>query len=335
MKKEWTQKEIEYLKLEIPKNGTKLCAENLGRSISSTQNKANQLNLRWIRTYQEPIEKSRIKTPKFAYLLGLIWADGCVHKERHCITTNLKIEDAFEFQSIFEHSGKWRVMDYKNKLSSGLTRRFQVMDKSFYELLVSLDYLTKSKSSMEKCCGFLGKELFRYFICGFFDGDGHVTKSKFRLGFSGRVDYDWRFLINYFKEQGVEPLTVSIVKTQKGGTSHIFTENRLAILRFYKLFVFEEIGLTRKKNCLKSFVNKLSNKYLTPRKIKTKNGIYYPIVKLNSKNIYLGKAESLEEAERKIQEFDKKYKTKRFLITNEIKEIKTRVANYDDSCFKR
>lgn len=119
-----------------------------------------------------------IDTPSKAYLLGMLYADGCNFTEHNAITLSLQEEDRNVvdfFKSEIEYEGPIRV----NKLSKRNSKYKDqcvlcINDEYMSQKLESLG-VVKAKSLILKFPDFLCDELVCHFVRGYFDGDGSVS----------------------------------------------------------------------------------------------------------------------------------------------------------------
>ncbi len=118
-----------------------------------------------------------IDTPNKAYILGLIYADGCNHVDTGCLIISLQEEDFYLLEKIkeeLEYEGPLRFNNlnaknpkYKNQYILRITDR-HISDKLLQWGVVN------SKSLTLTFPNFLSEELIPHFMRGYFDGDGCV-----------------------------------------------------------------------------------------------------------------------------------------------------------------
>lgn len=126
-----------------------------------------------------------------AYWLGFMYADGCVSSNRNTIEIGLKVEDKGhleKFKSFIEsehaikfHKGNlgdsYRISIRSNKMKSDLIKLGCIPKKS-----LTLTFPNEQQ---------LPKEFIKYFIRGYFDGDGclSVTKKGEYVDMIGTMDF--------------------------------------------------------------------------------------------------------------------------------------------------
>jgi len=110
-------------------------------------------------------------------------------------------------------------------------------------------------------------DLQKYFIRGFFDGDGTVcidSRKCFRLSFSGPLDYEWTFLKKFCNQHQIENTTVNrVVNSRKCGGSNFVIQRRLEQVKFLEIiydgYENDRIGLSRKYQKLQDMKFNLNN----------------------------------------------------------------------------
>lgn len=118
-----------------------------------------------------------IDAPNKAYILGLLWADGCNHIDHYSITLSLQEDDkeVVEFvKSELEYEGPISYIE--------LSKRNEKY-KNQYRLCINDEYMSKklneigmvqAKSLVAKFPDCVPPELYSHFIRGYFDGDGCI-----------------------------------------------------------------------------------------------------------------------------------------------------------------
>jgi intein-encoded DNA endonuclease-like protein len=278
----WTENQIQLLREFYPKHGLKFCVESLGIkeqriklkvcSLDLHLNK-DQLQLSHSTRHKKSMDKYPVnaqqfidvKTPESAYLLGLIWADGCLdgfgYSKR--IRLNLKLKDAMDIKELFMSTGTWNF--YKSKKKQYATRVknaqgcFDTSNPFLFEYLKNNSYQTKHESA-SKILSNIPEKLHCFWWRGFFDGDGciYYTKKGWypQLSFSGPILQDWTFAITLFEKQG---WNYNIRKriTDKGNSSQFICSKKPHVNLFGQ-FIYEG-----------DWVGGLSRKYIKFQKVLT------------------------------------------------------------------
>ena len=129
------------------------------------------------------VEYNALTEPNKAYILGLLYADGCNHLSHNSITLSLQESDLSILKSIkkeLNYEGPIRFVE-KNK------KNFR--HKNQYVLCINDEYMSKqlerlgmvnAKSLKLLWPTFLPKDLISHFVRGYFDGDGCVWYDKKR-----------------------------------------------------------------------------------------------------------------------------------------------------------
>lgn len=220
--------------------------------------------------------------PNFAYVLGLIWADGYVaynpQKSKWQVSVSLIEEDMLDLKHIFQSFGSWfefyhkpQGYSFKRQLKLGITHR------KFVEFLIKNDFQLKSNASPHKILSCLPENLHLFFWRGYIDGDGcfyfneKYQSCKHAFTLAGSIDQDWeaaknilsRLKINYSINRRISQETE---KTSTG--SWIIIQSSADIVKWGD-FIYGEakklnIGLDRK---FQKFLLIKTNQ----RKIKTSN----------------------------------------------------------------
>lgn len=121
-----------------------------------------------------------VETEKQAYILGFIYADGCV--QEYPTTSGLSFSQLEQDVDILEKikeemSSTYPFFNQVQKQNGKITTRFYAYSKKLCEDLVKLGATTK-KSLIIKFPTFLDENLLRHFIRGYFDGDGCIWNGK-------------------------------------------------------------------------------------------------------------------------------------------------------------
>lgn len=117
---------------------------------------------------------NRMNSKFNAYYLGLLSADGCVHKEKNCVELSMTDEDVISF--ISNHIGK-EYKKYKRPENRQDIFRIIVNNKQFVEDLARFN-VTERKTHTLKGFEFYEDEIkfIPYYIRGCIDGDGWIRK---------------------------------------------------------------------------------------------------------------------------------------------------------------
>lgn len=204
-------------------------------------------------------------TKEYAYFLGFFWADGHVSKDRIRLTLELVSEDVYSIKNIIDTLGIININDRKKDgRKDGIKRKpqssFYFSNRKLYDLMCSLDYTEKSYKSFEKVFNYLPIEFHKYFIRGFFDGDGCIYLIKGRktaqLNMSSSYEQDWNFALHYFKNLNINFNMKRFIN--KTGNKHSFIRltKTSEIELFFKTIYLDNDGiyLKRKYDKFKTFM---------------------------------------------------------------------------------
>ena len=123
-----------------------------------------------------------IDTPEKAYVLGLLYADGCNFEPKQTISISLQEEDRELLEKVrkeLKSEKPLEHLDYSNKHDFGYTYKNQ------YRLLVFSKHMSKALHDKGMVCNkslilefpdWLDQDLYSHFIRGYFDGDGSISK---------------------------------------------------------------------------------------------------------------------------------------------------------------
>lgn len=264
MKKRYTKQENLFLIENYCKNGAKYCAQKLNRTIIAIKLHAFYLNLKMSSTQlsnqmimaHNPTDKIYNVNPKLfisefipesTYILGLIWADGCLSNAGTSQSIRLSMikDDCNDVLPIFLKTGNWKYYTYQTKWKP-LTI-IQTNNRPIYEFLISHNYRSKDQSA----CSILNqipKNLHSYWFRGLFDGDGciYIKGSSHQLSISGPTNQDWQYLQTLLKNLNVK---YQVHKQAHG--SVIRTTNKKDCIKFRDyIYAGEQFGLKRKYNKL-------------------------------------------------------------------------------------
>lgn len=183
---EWTEKEIEFLRLNHKTMSIKEMSESLiGRTRSSVQNKCNKMGFKKESKYKYNRDFfEEIDTEEKAYWLGFIYADGYVSysETNHEMGIELSAKDINHLRKFnksidgnVEVSVRTRATfsDVKHKMCA-----IRLYSKKIVNDLINKN-IDKDKTYSKKF-PIVEDKLFIHFLRGYFDGDGciFIDKSK-------------------------------------------------------------------------------------------------------------------------------------------------------------
>jgi intein/homing endonuclease len=194
----------------------------------------------------------KIKHPLHAYLLGLLWADGHISKNKNEIILSSTYPDANEFIPLFEKTGKWSVYKKKhNRINWKESVSIQTTNFYLKEVLVNYGFLNR-ENGFESIANLVPAELHYMFLRGLSDGDGCFTKNKknqFKFSLCSCFLQNWDWVSNILNGLKINH-KIERTRSKSGSYSkiHIWGQLRVKAWGRYLYSDFEEnnIGLTRK-----------------------------------------------------------------------------------------
>lgn len=195
----WTSQEIDYLKSSYETHSIKEMADCLGRTINAVKIKSRKLGLkRKSRYYYSKNYFRDIVTPKQAYWLGFIYADGCVTKEKgkpntYSVAISLSVSDEAHLKNFNKDiDGNVGVTKkYSESICKGRIAKGEVCSLRLYCSEMAMDLISHgcctNKSLTKTAPVGVTPELMRDFIRGYFDGNGSIASS-----FNKKVNRSYR-----------------------------------------------------------------------------------------------------------------------------------------------
>jgi hypothetical protein len=199
------------------------------------------------------------------YILGYFWADCYFRKNkrgRSEFSFEVKTSDFLMVWDILQKIGfeKFSTRKRKNSINTqSCVRASKPKNMHFFE---QNGFLSRSTD----CPLFfhLSREMQKYFIKGFLDGDGSVSLDKnnlFRVGFNGPKDQNWAFLEYYCKSNNINYVIYRKDRPSRH-SSHTKKIHQYSVFEFTnaqdrvnlcKSLEFISTGLTRKLDIYKKF----------------------------------------------------------------------------------
>jgi|ERR1035437_3168210 hypothetical protein len=193
-----------------------------------------------------------ISTKEIAYLLGFLWADGYIVKNRNEIRLEIVNDDLIELFPLLDKTGSWNYsVRNRGDKPIGLVTTF---NKEIHSFLIENDYDKKSYISADKILAKIPDDLKHYFFRGLIDGDGcfylrNIDNQKIKktLIISGSHNQDWSFVSTICDELNLKHY---IYQHQNENSSSSFEMNGENAKLFgdyiYTNRLEDNIGLTRK-----------------------------------------------------------------------------------------
>lgn len=275
----FTEKEIDFVFENLPKYGPKYCSVVLNRPKHQIERFARSKNIYKIGTDKHPSMQKinpeqfwNIEKKEIAYFLGYFWADGSIYYKKQkmgevfSITLEINSEDARDIHNIMLNIGKWAVNFRKRQETWKETTTFSTNSKDIYKFLEENDYKIKSNTEPTKILEKIPQHLHKYFWRGYFDGDGGLNiyewKNKLisNIQFCSTFESSWQELSNLCNSLEIQNPYIRQEVSKKGHKCSKFSLVRKAdMLKFCHFLMESEIGLVRKSNKMKKFLEIYKN----------------------------------------------------------------------------
>ncbi len=189
-------------------------------------------------------------TKESVYLLGFIWGDGYIYKNKNQNSINIECvsDDIIQLEPIINKTGLWK---YYTRQREGRREQTTVntSNKELCDFLIENDYQIKSKVSPNKIWNLIPLEYQNYFILGWIDADGCFYRndknnaSQFYI--SGSYEQDWSVLELLFNNMNIK-YNIQRIINKKSKYSCIRVTNKNDIIKIGNYIYIDIIPLRRK-----------------------------------------------------------------------------------------
>lgn len=269
----WSSDEIEVLKNNYYKGATYV-GSLLNRSRVSVQSKMCRLGLYIDPNIKSSIQKNNgLKNKKnytnhvykvndfttdineySSYILGLLWTDGYILKNRKTTSLTMVSDDLNELNWIFDKTGNW-YKQYRKRKGKRESLTLSAYNPNLLSSLTYLNFDKKSYYSPYKLFNLIPDKYIKYLIRGIIDGDGcfYINKKQYtyQLSISSTYEQDWSFYIDFFNKIGFD-FKIQKRVSKKSKSSIIRLCQKKKIIEFskwlYDGYEIDKIGLIRKYN---------------------------------------------------------------------------------------
>lgn len=201
---------------------------------------------------------------KWAWFLGLAWADASLHKQHDSLIMELKGSDFDEMWEAFYALG-FRSFSSRIRYNKFLMK--SISSRKLGKFFKNYNFKNKSSEPPLELWNIFDEEQKRMFLRGLFEGDGSFAKynkNKLRITMNSSKDYNWDWLLEYFKLHNIPKPCIerkSRIQNNKIRNYCIITWCKTeAVYKIYKLlYDFDlQFSLLRKQNILINYYNKVS-----------------------------------------------------------------------------
>ena len=261
--KMWTEKEIEFLKENYPKYGSKYCSEILKRKRNNILTKCHNLKIKF-QYKSNNINLIDLTNKNVLYVWGFLWADG--YLSSNSINLDIKRLDSENVYYNFKKTGDWEIK-YTESFLKQTEKYYQgssisALNKENSCFLKSLDFENKSYNSPTKLLSQIPIELQHHFFRGYFDGDGSFSiynnDKTVNFNVTSTIQQDWSFIVELFTKLKIETYNSWKYDRKSGKSSNMSISNKWDIIKLgeYLYQDSEDLRLERKfqkyqqiKNC--------------------------------------------------------------------------------------
>lgn len=213
-----------------------------------------------------------------AYLLGFIFADGCINEERHTLSININKQDQYIIDLLKDISPEAYTREQKSYKSIAKVRGRQVKNHGSIRTNISSKILIEdlkkygviqNKTYTDMHLPIVSDDiLLKHFIRGYFDGDGCFTYSIRKPNpknreINYRISAHWTIccktssilleMQKYFTSFGIK---TNINYIKRDDMYNLTTSSRKEIIKIFNLLFHNcNYSLPRKYNKIKYYVN--------------------------------------------------------------------------------
>lgn len=195
----------------------------------------------------------KIDSPIKAYFLGFLFADGFILRDAHTTGINLQENDKSILEKFSEEIYKTKDRIYKvpARNSSKTQFRLIVKSKAFQDHLINKNFKFRKSLVLEPPTNLPGN-LIKFFILGYFDGDGSFSISTWSI-VSTKVFCEW--VANYLINNCLVS-KVTIYPTKNRITHRLIIFRKLDIQKMHQHFYADApLFLLRKEEKILNYLN--------------------------------------------------------------------------------
>lgn len=161
--------------------------------------------------------------PENCYLLGIMWADSCLHFNGYsrCLTYECTESDFVQLEFLFKKFGIINFIVRQRKKNGKIfgrpTKRFSYSNNITTDWLDEMGFYNKSKIAPTKLLENIPEKFHFHFWRGYFDGDGCLyLKNKRELAFWGNKEQDWSETTKLFDKLNINPYKIIFHNRRNG-----------------------------------------------------------------------------------------------------------------------
>lgn len=257
---------VTFLRQNYVQYGSRYCMDKLKISLRTVRNAAAALGLKLTRDSGRSVHSYTLNeavlvqpTKEFAYFLGFLWGDGCLHDDGSCVYMSCVEADLLTLAPIFESFAEWQYSTIPASRKRGVSRQerltMTLCSLPLREFLTQQGYENKKAHAPDQILAWLPPELVRYWWRGMFDADGHITfttegvyNETHSFSLTSNHFQDWGFFETLCEKLGTSPRVARIHREETGHKNSracLDTEDSHRFLHFV-YSDYDYIGLARK-----------------------------------------------------------------------------------------
>lgn len=273
----WKPEELEILEKYYPRMGSLIVSLLPGRNRDGVKIKARRLGIKLLPATKEVLHRMNLSGPKptnkfltdifkldrpeTAYILGLLWADGCVSADRPLIRIIANVEDGEHIAKVLDLDcwSKYERVDNRGPNLNCFS--FEIYDRRLARTLKEWG-IVPGRVDIGPLLRRIPDSLLGSFLQGLLDGDGcwHVDKSHYYLTISSSYSQIWNTLQERLSEHSVDS-RIRLRLSKKGKESSLIVYRHKSLLNLGRLVYCNgfSFGIPRKYEKWSSMLSKLNN----------------------------------------------------------------------------
>lgn len=186
-----------------------------------------------------------IDTKNKAYIIGLLWSDGCNYPPQHRVKIELQERDRNILDKINSEIKSNKPLAFNNLNNSNSnwqnTYRLDITNKHISDKLAELG-MVQNKSLILKFPEWLSLSFYAPFLRGYFDGDGHIEWDKTRFITIASTQQFCEYVKNFCKTHlGIE-CSICNTANKDSNTKLLYICGKAKIKKFLD-FIYKDADL--------------------------------------------------------------------------------------------